>query len=317
MSNNQNVVLNFEYICYSNTSVINYNRYLFYKGDYESMAEDLSNIDWYTLFKDLDTAEMWGVFHSELLCLIDKYVPIVNSSTAKGHSRSGWLSRVVSKAKHKAWNRYHFTRQTFDYQIYSKARNHCTSLVRKAKLSFEENLAYSISTNPKKFWNYVNQNLRVKPGIPMLQQRDGSFTDNDNDVANLLNDYFCSVFTSEDLSTIPTLPPRNFKSTLSDIQLTPDDVLLQLQRLQPHKSAGPDQCHPCVLYNVRHSIITPITLIFDQSLKEGCLPGSWREATVVAIHKKGSKTDASNYRPVSLTSVVCKMLESIIKDHIM
>ena len=151
----------------------------------------------------------------------------------------------------------------------------------------------------------------------MLQQRDGSFTDNDSDVANVLNAYFCSVFTREDLNTIPTLPVRNYNSTLSDIQITPDDVLLQLQRLQPHKSVGPDHCHPYILYNVCHSIITPITLIFDQSLKEGSLPVSWREATVVAIHKKGPKTDACIYRPVSLTSVVCKMLESIIKDHIM
>ena len=57
----------------------------------------------------------------------------------------------------------------------------------------------------------------------MLQQRDGRFTDNDSDVANLLNDYFCSVFTIGDLNTIPTLPVRNFNSTLSDIQITPDD----------------------------------------------------------------------------------------------
>ena len=88
----------------------------------------------------------------------------------------------------------------------------------------------------------------------------------------LLNDYFCRVFTREDLNTIPTLPVRYFSSTLSDIQITPDDVLLQLQRLQPHTYAGPDQCYPCILNNVLHSIITPLTLIFDQSLKEGSLP---------------------------------------------
>ena len=137
------------------------------------MAEDISNKDWYALFKDLDTVELWGIFHSELLCLIDKYVPTNNFSSAKGHSHPAWLNREVSKAikaKHKAWNRYHFTHQTADYQTYSKARNHCTSL---AKLSFEEILSYSISTNPKKFWSYVNHILRVKPGIPIYAATEG------------------------------------------------------------------------------------------------------------------------------------------------
>ena len=58
-------------------------------------------------------------------------------------------------------------------------------------------------------------------------------------------------------------------------------------------------------------------LIFEKSLKDGILPNCWKEATVIAIHKKGSKRDVRNYRQVSLTSVICKMLEVIIKNHIL
>ena len=72
-----------------------------------------------------------------------------------------------------------------------------------------------------------------------------------------------------------------------------------------------------MLYNIRESLVAPLTLIYDKSLKDGILPDCWKEATVVAIHKKGSKRDVRNYRPVSLTSVICKMLEAIIKNHIL
>ena len=72
----------------------------------------------------------------------------------------------------------------------------------------------------------------------------------------------------------------------------------------------------CV-YNIRESLVVPLTLIYDKSLKDGILPDCWKEATVVAIHKKGSKRDVRNYRPVSLTSVICKMLEAIIRNHIL
>jgi len=58
-------------------------------------------------------------------------------------------------------------------------------------------------------------------------------------------------------------------------------------------------------------------LIYSKSLKSGELPLDWKLAEVTAIHKKGSKNDRTNYRPVSLTSVCCKILESLIRDHVM
>ena len=72
-----------------------------------------------------------------------------------------------------------------------------------------------------------------------------------------------------------------------------------------------------MLYNIWENLVAPLTLIYDKSLKDGILPDCWKKATVVAIHKKGSKRDVRYYRPVSLTSVICKMLEAIIKNHIL
>ena len=60
----------------------------------------------------------------------------------------------------------------------------------------------------------------------------------------------------------------------------------------------------------------PLCMIFKKSLDEGVVPLDWRAANVVPLYKKGSKNLPSNYRPVSLTSVICKILESIIKDAI-
>ena len=60
----------------------------------------------------------------------------------------------------------------------------------------------------------------------------------------------------------------------------------------------------------------PLTYLFKLSLKEGKLPSDWKHAEVTAIFKKGIKTDPGNYRPVSLTSIICKILESFIRDAI-
>ena len=55
--------------------------------------------------------------------------------------------------------------------------------------------------------------------------------------------------------------------------------------------------------------------VFNLSLKEGVVPFEWKEANIISLFKKGSRNKSENYRPVSLTSVICKLLEMLIKDH--
>ena len=56
--------------------------------------------------------------------------------------------------------------------------------------------------------------------------------------------------------------------------------------------------------------------MFNLSLEEGVVPLEWKEANVISLFKKGSSNKLENYRPVSLTSVICKLLERLIKDHL-
>ena len=75
--------------------------------------------------------------------------------------------------------------------------------------------------------------------------------------------------------------------------------------------------HPRIVNELSHTICTPLSIIYNQSIVSGTLPSQWKTANITAIHKKGSKSLASNYRPISLTCIVCKILESIIRDAVM
>ena len=77
-----------------------------------------------------------------------------------------------------------------------------------------------------------------------------------------------------------------------------------------------DGIHTNILKALSEEMSLPLCMIFKKSLDQGVVPFDWRAANVVPLYKKGSKNIPSNYRPVSLTSVVCKILESIIKDAI-
>ena len=93
-------------------------------------------------------------------------------------------------------------------------------------------------------------------------------------------------------------------------------VLKQLTKLKETKAPGPDNLYPRVLKELSEEIAEPLQIIFNKSMSTGLIPNEWKRANVTPIFKKGDKGLSENYRPVSLTSVPCKMLESIIKAQI-
>lgn len=87
--------------------------------------------------------------------------------------------------------------------------------------------------------------------------------------------------------------------------------------MPPQGQPGPDGIKPSLLQQFSSSLIMPLTIIFNKSLETGEVPEGWKKANVTPIFKKGTKGCPGNYRPVSLTSVPCKLLETIIKDKLM
>ena len=87
-------------------------------------------------------------------------------------------------------------------------------------------------------------------------------------------------------------------------------------RLNPSKANGPDEIPPKLLKLIAHEVALALSFIFQQSYNSGVVPSQWKQALVTSIHKSGDKSDPSNYRPISLTCIWCKVIEHIILSHI-
>ena len=85
----------------------------------------------------------------------------------------------------------------------------------------------------------------------------------------------------------------------------------QLKNLNQNKATGPDELPARVLKETAEQIAPIITHIFQQSYNTGKLPNDWLQALVTPIHKKSLKSDPANYRPISLTCILCKVMEHI------
>ncbi len=131
-------------------------------------------------------------------------------------------------------------------------------------------------------------------------------------MAENLNEYFSLVFTREDISILQVLETkfegREF-DYLGQLIVSPTMVAMKIRDMKDNKSPGVNGIPPKLLLEI-------VEQIFNLSLEEGIVPLEWKEVNIIPLFKKGSRNKSENYRPVSLTSVICKLLERLIKDHL-
>ena len=201
---------------------------------------------------------------------------------------------------------------------YNTIRNKVKRKMIQTKRAHKRRICSQSTTNPKRFWKHVRENLKTKSGIfPLLgtPNDENSIKFSDYDKAEILQNQFCSVFTEEPDEDLPTFLPRTEKEV--DLLLTVEMVRKEVISLNINKAIGPDEIHPRLLKELVDYITIPLFIIMKKSLVDGILPTDWKLANVSPVFKKGSKNLAENYRPISLTSIVCRLMEKIMKCQIM
>lgn len=202
------------------------------------------------------------------------------------------------------------------HQKYITKRNETKRVIKYAVSEYEKKLAKNIKNDSKSFYAYVRSKQKRKDMVGPLRNEAGEMVTKEEEIAEVLNDYFSTVFTEENTQNIPD-PEKMFKGEdkdrIIDIVITKEIVEEQLKNLRINKSPGIDSMHPMFLREVRKEVSEALADIMNQSLGTGKIPQDWRDAIVVPLFKKGSRSEASNYRPVSLTCILCKVMEKIIQ----
>jgi len=132
-----------------------------------------------------------------------------------------------------------------------------------------------------------------------------------------LCEFFSSVFCIETDEKFEPIKDKICSYGCTPVIITEDDALKRLNKLNVNKSEGPDLMHPRVIYEIRHEIAQPLAMLFNRLLESNQIPAIWKCANIAPIYKKGRKDEVNNYRPVSLTCILCKVMESIVRDKVM
>ena len=148
-----------------------------------------------------------------------------------------------------------------------------------------------------------------------LIDSNGNLT-SEEQTSSIFADHFSSVYNTPLERGSYKAPLVNVVNYISKIVITEDMILQQLEFLDGSKSPGPDGIHPNLLKRFSKYFANILFYIFNKSFESGILLSDWKSANIVPIHKK-TKLLANNYRPISLTSIVVKILEPIIKPIIL
>ncbi|CAM4498483.1 unnamed protein product [Lepidochelys kempii] len=288
----------------------------FRKADFDSLRERMARIPWGTNLKGKGVQESWLYFKESLLRLQGQTIPMSRKNSKYGR-RPAWLNgEILADLKHKKeaykkWKVGHMTRE--EYKNIARA---CRNDIRRAKSHLELQLARDVKSNKKGFFRYVGNKKKAKESVGPLLNEGGNLVTEDVEKANVLNAFFASVFTNKVSSQTAALGITKWgRDGQPSVEI--EVVRDYLEKLDVHKSMGPEELHPRVLKELAAVIAEPLAIIFENSWRTGEVPDDWKKANVVPIFKKGKKEDPGNYRPVSLTSVPGKIMEQVLKESIL
>ena len=290
--------------------------YNYKKADWAAINSGLNSIDWENEFIHGDIHENWCHFKDSLLSLMDQHIPKIKIG---GVSQPFWFdaeTHNLCREKERLHEKYKGTEdpeiKLERYLKFSMARKKFKEIVKqKMNKNFEDEDDSGFIT--KKFWSYVKATTN-STRIPEQVHFGDSYKSNSAEQADLFNSFFYEQFSERSKYDIPI---DHNKSHYNVIDFNSSRIFSILKNINPNKAMGPDKIHGLVLKNCAKYISKPLSLLFTKSYYFGDIPNEWKAALVVPVHKKGHKTDVENYRPISLTCIVMKIMERVVRDEIM
>ncbi len=293
--------------------------YGYNKANYSILSDKVNMIDWEERIKSCSVNEFWDQIINILQNFKENSIP---KFCSKSLTDVPWLNGRIKKLiknRDNLYKRFNKNCQPYSRIKYITARNKVTKQVKLAKKKYEFNIIKRSRNNRKVFYTYVSR-INRKNGSkrigPVLNNA-GKLAENEGETAKLLNDYFSSVFTIDQVAQVSLLNVNAcISDSLSTIETTENMIIKMISSFKEHKSPGIDGITSTYAIKSKDILAKALCLLFNKSIDRGEIPEDWKKANITPIFKTGDKCSVENYRPVSLTSFYGKVLEKIIKVHI-
>ena len=293
-----------------------------HKGNFLKISEELDSQDWETLFHGLDADVCYNILLGIVNESVERWVPLKQSL-----GECKWLKdppRAMKRERARRWKNYkhkrnHLSRNHQDtveaWELYNTINLQYRNFTRNNQRSYEERLADILPVAPKALHGYLRERKKGCPSVGPLKNQEGILVSDPQEMADILVEAFASVYV-ENLPQNPSVHQTS-PSQMDDIVVGVEEVLKVLSNLDPSSALGPDGIHNTLLKRCAQSLVAPLVILISKSLTTTVIPMQWKISQVVPIFKKGRKAEPLNYRPVHLSSCLCKVVERVIARYMM
>lgn len=292
--------------------------YLLSKGNFKDMRSDALRFSREKFFNGhsgkRSLEDNWSMIKGFLSDMMSKHIP---TKVCRSNNSLPWISNKIRRLIRRKNRTHAKAKKTGSQRLRSKWQSLRSSIQAEIKNSHDcyvNKMIGNIENDPKPFWKFITRQKKDSQGIPPLKVND-HIAQSDLEKAKALNNQFTSVFTKSNYDSVPLLVRS--VPVMTDIKVTEPGVTKLLKNLNPAKASGPDEVHPRILKELANELGGVFAHLFQQSLDLGKVPTDWSLANICPLFKKGDRALPSNYRPVSLTSIPCKLLEHIVCSDIM
>ena len=279
----------------------------YHQADWERAMMLIDSFDWTSLLSN-DVNESWTKWCEQFLNIMRECIP---RKTLPKRKNLPWLSKGLVNSIKRRNLLYKQGKLSGNLSKYKLMRNKVTWELRGVKKSYFQKIN---PKKPKEFWRTIKYLSKQQSSIPTLADEDGNEALTGSQKADMLNKFFSNCFNclsaplkdwSESDFNLPDDPP-------DELLCNEDTVCELLASLDVSKSSGPDGISTKMLKHTAVRMAPSVTQLFNLSIKNGRVPRGWKLSTVVPIPKSGRSHSPDNYRPISLLSVLSKVLEKHI-----
>jgi len=297
----------------------------FTQMNWTNLNEEFSEINWDHLFTNTNPIMKMDIFQHKLEEICSKHTELKKITSSKRN--------IIPKAQQiryrkiiKLTKRIHNTSSPYQLrkvlQKLHKLENQLIEDHLSKRLDQETTAIRTLKQNPKAFYNFTKRFSKTTSTIGPFM-KNGQFTSEPMEMANMLNDQYKSMFSEPDQTKSVTdghpffhkCPEEIDKPKIIDIEFGEEDIEKAIDKIPTTSAPGPDGIPAILLKNCKKSLSTPIYYIWRDSLDKGIVPSNLKEAEIIPIHKGGSKAYPKNYRPISLTSHITKLFERVVRKE--
>lgn len=283
------------------------------RADYASINTELSTFvdDFIDNFSTRSLEVNWGLFRDKVADLSNKYIPLRSIKTNRNPWFNKHLQRLANKKK-RAFRHAKRSNHPEKWRIYQAANRSYLRTLREAKHTYNtQTLPDILKNKPRQFWKLVNGD---KDDVITINSSDGVVLSNVQ-CASAFNDFFVTSFSKYQQAPNPSVDTLEY-SNMPPLCIDPCGVAKIIDTLKLSSASGIDNINSKFLKNTKEYSSIILSKIFEQSLLTEALPSDWKVGKVVPVHKSSDKHKVNNYRPISLTSIPCKIMEHILSSEI-